>query len=116
MKITNKMKEASVDYLEKYMSKKRKNILSAKHLSEINNLITQKRKQNTKLATEILNSPLCKIAIADVIRDGKENIVKYRNHNTYTLNANKVVKRIFDLAVILNKGKNKKFYREYLNG
>ncbi len=110
------MLDLSIDSLEKYLAKKRRTPLPIKHIKDIKNLIAQRQKENSKFATMMLNSPLCKLATAEVIREGKATVMKCHNELRYDLNVNLVLRKMYDLINALNKPQNRKLYKEYLNG
>jgi len=117
MRITKTMREASVEYLEKYLSKENRRIsLPLKHVEQVKKLIDKKRKENKLLADHIVKSPIYKLAIAQVIRKGKSTFVKHHNELRYDLNANEVILTMLDIVTEIGKPKNRKLYREYVNG
>lgn len=60
--LSNKLKDESIVYLQNFLKKKRPRPLPKKVIDTVNKWIIEKKKDNSKLAEEIINSALWNLA------------------------------------------------------
>ena len=71
IKISKKLKEESVNYLQNYLKQKRQRFLTKKHREYIKSLIEKKKKANEKEAELYINSSLFNLAFEELVRERK---------------------------------------------
>ena len=69
-KLSSRLENKSIEYLEKYLLKRRSRPLQEWKEKKIKTIIIKKNKGLDKFATLILESPLYKLAEAEIIREG----------------------------------------------
>lgn len=102
VKLNNKLINESVIYLAKYL-KKNKNKISHNKFLAIRKLMLKKRADNKKLAEEIVGSPLCKLAVTDLIRKRKMKQLKFANQTRYTVDAYDTLIKMINIVNNANK-------------
>ncbi len=70
MKLSNRLKNESIVYLEGYITKKRNRSLPTWKENKIKKLIETKKKTLSQQSWDILENPLFKLAEAEIIREG----------------------------------------------
>ena len=85
-----RLKPQSVTYLKEYLTKKRNRPLLKTKVNPIQKLIRIKQQENKKLATQIINNPLGKLALHFTILKEKVNPVTIGNRTTYELDTSKL--------------------------
>ena len=84
-KLSNQLKNESIYYLKKYLTKRRTRALPEWKEKKIKILIEKKKKGLDKFATEILKSPLYKLAETEIIREGYVNKVTVSGETIYEI-------------------------------
>jgi len=95
MKISNKLLEESVVYLENYIRNKK---FSKNKRLAIRKIITQKKVKNRKFAEEIIQAPLCKLASANLVKQGKFIQLKIGTHTEYVVESNTLLLKMLDIV------------------
>ncbi len=112
MKLSKKLQEESVKYLQNYLAKKRKRPLSLTKKNIIKLLIEFKKKENREFAGQIVDSGLCKLACVQLVREGKAKGIRINNELKYEVNPALVLLKMTE--VIDNA--NQKGLKDTLNG
>jgi len=107
-KLSERLKNRSINSLKNFISKSRKRKLSKNKLNLIKNLIKEKEKYNKLLAKKIINSPLAKLAKIKIIAQKKININK-------KINASDLLLTMWQIIIEAEKSKPKyKKLKEYI--
>lgn len=77
MKLSKKLLNESVEYVQKYLNKKRKQQLSSKKVKLLQELIEKKKKNNQQFINQLANSRMFQMAYKELQREKVENIQLY---------------------------------------
>jgi len=102
-KLSNQLKNESIDYLEKYLKLKRKKRLSKWKIIKIKELIKEKKKGLDEFTNEILKSPLYKLAEVEIIREGHVNKFKVSGKNRYEIDPAKTLLMMLKIVDKVNQ-------------
>jgi len=113
MKLSKCLQEKSITYLEHYITKKRKRPLPYWKEKKIKTLIKRKQKGLNKLTTQILNSPLYKLAEAEIIREGKVHKFTVDGQLKYEIPPAQTLLMMLKIVDVTNKQGQKNKLDEY---
>jgi len=95
MKISNKLLEESVVYLENYIRNKK---LSKNKRLAIRKIIIQRKIENRKLAEEMIQTPLYKLASTNLVKQGKFTQLKIGTYIEYVVESNTLLLRMLEIV------------------
>lgn len=111
--ISNNLKGKSIEYLKKYLSKKRNRPLSIIIKNKIKKIILKKENTLDKFADLIIKSPLFKLATAEIIREGYNQKVVIKGKVTYDIPPSKTILKMLEIVDVANRQGQKKSLEEY---
>lgn len=116
--LSNRLKDKSIEYLKKYIKTKRKRKLSKQKIEQIEKLIIKKRKGLDQLATQILESPLYKLAETEIIREGYQikKAIIIEDQIKYEIPPSKTLLMMLKIVDTANQQGQQKKLNEYCEG
>jgi len=112
LKLSNKLKEESVEYLRNYLKRERPHRLPLKKRELIKKLITKREKECDKEAWLYVNSSLCHLAQEELVRERRADKIIENGKITYKIPS--VAEMVLKMLEIVNLAHDKG-YGDILN-
>ena len=113
IKISNSLKTKSSAFLTRYLKKERKRPLTAKVKKQIKERIEKNDKDLDNFASEIENSPLFTLAVAEIIREGHSDKITLDGQTKYDIHPADIMLMMLNIVDVANRQGQKKKLEDY---
>jgi len=111
--LSSSLKGRSIEFLRNYLSKKRGRPLSSITKNKIKKIILKKESKLDESADQIIESPLFKLAVAEIIREGYNKKVTINGQVKYDIPPSKIMLKMLEVVDVANRQGQKKDLDEY---
>lgn len=113
IKLSESLKNQSIEFLKDYLLKNRKRPLTIKVKRKIKKLIQKKEKGLDKLSDDIIKSPLFTLGVAEIIREGHNKKILINGQEKYDIHPAEIMLMMLNIVDTVNRQGQKKTLDEY---